>query len=196
MFFLRHGFVLVLLVVACASVGDAQDKEKPFPTNDEINLLFTQADRAMAQYKATVDLEERQFAGTPGETEAVAKDKEVSSGWEAMSKGMKTKPEAFNSRFGLEIVLLLDDASRNALLCSNQASLRIPTSDNATDAEVWLHLVQSCSDTSTLIYTVSETAAALYQKYLDAAEQLAKESVEVATKCTDILKNNAASQKH
>ena len=194
MHFLKSGTALLLLL-GYASTGQAQDKNKPFPTNDEINLLFTQADRAMEQYKVAVDLEQTQLEKSSAEAQAVAKDREVSSGWEVMSKGMKSKPQAFNSRFGLEIVLLLDDASRNMLLCSNQASLNISRSGNVSEAEVLLHVVQTCSDTSTLIYTVSESAAALYQKYLAAAEQLTNESAEIATKCTDILKKNTPSQK-
>ena len=150
----------------------------------------------MEQYKAVVDLEERQLEKSSAEAAAVAKDREVSAGYEIMSKGMKSKPQAFNSRFGFEIVTLLDDASRNSLLCSNQASLRIPKSNSVSEAQTFLHLAQTCQDTSTLIYTVSENAAALYEKYLAAAEELENQSAEVAAKCADILKKNAASQKH
>ena len=189
--FLNHGFVTVLLLLIYATVGQAQDKDKPFPSHDEINLLLTQGDRAMEQYKAAVNLEEMELEKTPEEAGAVAKDRDVYAGWETMSKGMKGKPQLFNSQFGLEIVLLLDDASRNMLLCSNQASLQIPKAGRVSDAQSLLHLAQSCSDTSTLIYTVSENAAALYRKYLAAEERLATESADVALKCTDILKKNA-----
>jgi hypothetical protein len=194
--FLKKVPVIVLFLLSPALVGRAQVPDKPFPSNDEINLLLTQADRAIGQYKATLDLEKTRFEKSSAEAEALAKDKEVSSGWDEMFKGMKIKPQAFNSRFGLEIVLLLDDASRNMLLCSNQASLLIPQSGSVSEADTLLHLVQTCSDTSTLIYTVSENAAALYQKYLAAEAQLVSETAEVATKCTDILKKNAASPKH
>ena len=124
--FLKHGFVAVLLLLGYASVGQAQDQDKPFPSSDEINLLLAQGDRAMEQYKVAVNLEEMEFDKTPEEAGAVAKDREVYAGWETMSKGMKVKPHAFNTQFGFEITMLLDDASRNALLCSNQAALRVP----------------------------------------------------------------------
>jgi hypothetical protein len=190
--FLNHFFVPVLLLLGCVSVGQAQDKDKPFPSNDEINLLLTQGDRAMEQYKAAVNLEEKEMEKTSEEAGAVAKDREVYEGWAVLSKGMKTKPQAFNSRFGVEIVLLLDDASRNAMVCSSQADLRLTSSRSVSDAQSVLQLGQTCLDTSTLIYTVSENAAALYRKYLEAAEQLTNETADVASRCTDLLKKNSS----
>lgn len=183
----------VLILAACPCF--AQNGDKPFPSNDEIKLLLTQADRAMEQYKAAGNLEEAQFEKSSGEADAVAKDREVAANYEIMSKGMKTKPQLFNSRFGFEIVTLLDDAVHNSLLCSTQAAMDIPRASNVSETQSFLHLAQACSDTSTLLYTVSENAAALYEKYLAAAEELQNESAEVATKCTDILKKNATSQR-
>jgi len=55
-----------------------------------------------------------------------------------------------------------------------------------------LHLSQSCSDISTLIYTVSENAGALYERYSKAEEQLAVEGVETAEKCAETLKKSCA----
>jgi len=187
--------ITLLLILVVAATSRAQEKDKPFPTKDEINLLLTQGDRAMGQYKAAVDLEERELDKTPEMKDAVAKDREVLSGWNEMSKGMKTKPELFNSQFGLEIVLLLDDASRNALLCSSQASLKVPTTKTVSEAENFLHAAESCQDTSTLLYTVSENAAVLYRKYLAAIEQLATESTNVALKCRDALEKSGSQQK-
>jgi hypothetical protein len=177
--FLSHCFIAVLLLLGCVSAGQAQDKEKPFPSNDEINLLLTQGDRAMEQYKAAVNLEEMKMEKTAKEAGAVAKDRDVYAGWAVMSKGMKTKPQAFNGRFGVEIVLLLDDASRNSMVCSSQAALRVTSSKSVSDAQSVLQLAQTCLDTSTLIYTVSENAAALYRKYLEAAEQLTNQTADV-----------------
>ena len=193
---LKHGFAAVVLLLGCATVGMAQDKDKPFPSNDEINLLLTQGNRAMEQYRAAVNLEEAEMEKTSEEAGAVAKDREVYEGWATLSEGMKTKPQAFNSRFGVEIVLLLDDASRNTMVCSSQAALRVASSKNVSDAQSVLQLAQTCLDTSTLIYTVSENAAALYRKYLAAQEQLTNESAAVASKCMDVLKKNSVPQTH
>jgi len=44
-------------------------------------------------------------------------------------------------------------------------------------------------------YTVSENAGSLYQRYVEAEEQLATQGAEVARKCTDILKKNGVTPK-
>jgi hypothetical protein len=48
---------------------------------------------------------------------------------------------------------------------------------------------------STLIYTISENAGALYKRYIEAEQELAEQAAEVAQKCTDILKKNSAPPK-
>jgi hypothetical protein len=66
----RCGFYF--LVLSCLSfVCNAQ--ETNFPTNDEINLLLTQTERAVGQYKPLLNQEESLF-GEKGK-EAVAKDR-------------------------------------------------------------------------------------------------------------------------
>jgi len=53
-----------------------------------------------------------------------------------------------------------------------------------------------CSDTSTLLYTVGESAAALYQKYLEGEQQLAQEASDAVLKCVDILKKRGTASKN
>lgn len=53
----------------------SQAQEGAFPTDDEINLLLTQADRSMQHYKPLIDQEELQFGKSSAE--AVAKDRGV-----------------------------------------------------------------------------------------------------------------------
>jgi hypothetical protein len=72
---------------------------------------------------------------------------------------------------------------------SNQAVLQM-MAGNHTKADSLLHLSQSCMDVSTLIYTVSENADSLYQRYVEAEEQLANQGAEAAEKCVAILKKN------
>jgi hypothetical protein len=57
-------------------------------------------------------------------------------------------------------------------------------------ADSLLRLAQSCMDMSTLIYTISENAGALYLRYAEAEEQLAAKGADVADKCMAILKKN------
>ena len=82
----------------------------------------------------------------------------------------------------------IDDADRNALLCASGASLQASQSKNTKEALALMNLAQSCQDASALIYTVSENAGSLYERYVEAEKQLATQGAEVAQKCADILK--------
>jgi hypothetical protein len=58
-----------------------------FRADDEIRLVLTQADRAIAQYKPLLD-QEQQVLGKEGAA-AVAKDREVLAGLELAIKGIR-----------------------------------------------------------------------------------------------------------
>jgi len=68
---------LALFLTSVAVVNAQADK--PFPTNDEIKLLLTQADRAIQQYKLLIDQEEAQMGKTY--VQAVANDRHVVDAW-------------------------------------------------------------------------------------------------------------------
>lgn len=193
----RYLCVLLMFLVHSVNANtQSHDKDVNFPTDDEIRLLVTQADRAVAQYKPLLD-QEQQMLGKEG-ADAVAKDREVVSGLELAIKGFGKNPQAFNGPLGFAFFEWLDDASRNAALCStnavNKAFQNVLEGDKE-DATAELHLSQSCSDVSTLLYTVSENAGALYARYVKSEEKLAEEGALVAQKCTDILKQKGASPK-
>lgn len=184
----RNAFALILLVMGLVVPAHAQD-EKPLPTDDEINLLLTQADRAMQQYKPLINQEELQL-GKAG-AEAIAKDREVVQRVEMTVQSLKKKPQGFNSPAGFVLSEWLDDASRNAMVCSTTSSLQstgLLMGGEIEKATELIHLAQSCMDVSTLIYTVSENAGALYLRYTEAEQQLAEKAVSMAQKCTDVLK--------
>jgi len=192
---LRYTSALVLLTIGFANTAYAQT-EKTFPTDDEINLVLTQTERAIQQYKPLIDQEEIQM-GKSGK-DAVANDRQVLSGLEIAVKAFKAKPQEFNGPLGFAFFEWLDDSSRNAALCANYASSQVALrvmDGNTSKADSLLHLAQSCNDVSTLIYTVSENAGSLYQRYVEAEQQLAAHGAEVAGKCADILKNNCVAPK-
>ena len=182
---------LVVLTVGFAVAANAQT-EKTFPTDAEINLVLTQTERAIQQYKPLIDMEAVHLGQNGVDT--IAHDRQVVSGLEMAIKAFKAKPQGFNGPLGFAFFEWLDDASRNAALCaggsSNQAMSAMMAA-NKDQAESLLHLAQSCADMSTLIYTVSENAGSLYQRYVEAEEQLAVHGAEVAARCTDILKKNS-----
>jgi hypothetical protein len=186
----RCASVVVFLTISFAAVANAQT-EKTFPTNDEINLLLNQTERAIQQYRPLVDLEETQMGKSA--TDAVAQDRQVVKALEMAVKAFKSKPQAFNGPLGFAFFEWLDDADRNALLCessaSNLAAMQM-MAGNQDKATSLLHLAQSFKDASTLIYTVSENAGSLYQRYIVAEEKLATRATGDVEKCMDILKKN------
>jgi hypothetical protein len=156
---------------------------------DEIRLVLTQADRAIGQYKPLLD-QEAKMLGNEG-AEAVAKDREVVAGIEMAIKGFGKNPQAFNGPLGFSFFEWLDDASRNAVLCSTNAMGKAFESlldGNKDQAESALHLSHNCTDASTLLYTVSENAGALYTRWVEGAAKVAEEGAQIAAKCSEILK--------
>jgi hypothetical protein len=113
---LRHISALLFFVsIFCVGVR-SQDKEPNLPTDDEIQLLMTQTERAIGQYKLLLD-QEAQMLGTQG-AEAIAKDRRVVANIEIAIKAFKKNPQGFNGPLGFAFFEWLDDADRNALLCS------------------------------------------------------------------------------
>jgi hypothetical protein len=191
---MKRAFTLtVLLIVAWPC--SAKDETK-FPTDDEIQLLLTQADRAMRQYKPLIDEEERQL-GKAG-AEAVAKDRQVVKAVETAIDVLKKQLQGFNSPAGFALFEWLDDATRNAMLCSQTAmsqSMLFMMAGDTDKANHLIHLSQACMDASTLIYTVSENAGSLYERYVKAEQDLADKGFRVSQECTETLKKMAAEKK-
>jgi hypothetical protein len=192
---LRSVCALTLFMVFAVAVSHAQDK-KTFPTDDEINLLLIQADRAMQQYKPLIDEEEAAF-GKSG-AQAIAKDREVVNAIEVGVKTLRKNLQGFNGPAGFLFFQWLDDAHRNALLCANGAvsqSAIAAMTKNIDKANELLNLERKCLDVSVLIYTVSENAGALYTRYVEAEQALATQEYAVAQKCVEALKKMDSRQK-
>src|SRR5258706_11046189 len=88
---------LALLTISFVVAANAQN-EKTFPTDDEINLVLTQTERAVQQYKPLIDQEEIQMGKSA--TDAVAHDREVVKSLEMAVKAFKHTPRAFNGPLG------------------------------------------------------------------------------------------------
>jgi Caspase domain len=105
--------------------------------------------------------------------------------------GFTKNPEEFNSPLGFLFFEALDDASRNAALCSGNATNAVIGNildKKVSNYESGMRLAQSCIDVSTLFYTISESAGALYSRYVESLQQTARLGADTATKCADILK--------
>jgi hypothetical protein len=182
------GCIFLFLLTSC-TLTRAQDKAN-FPTSDEINLMLTQADRAVQQYKPLIDAHER-LLGKKAQ-EAATKDRELVQSLEIAIKAFRKNPQGFNGPLGFAFFEWIDDADRNALLCASGATndATVYLIDGKVDqASELIHLAQSCSDAATLIYTVSENTGALYTRYVGGEEKLAQEGAKVAQECTNVLKS-------
>lgn len=187
--------ITYVLFVSLAVVCQAQ--EGAFPTDSEINLLLTQADRAMQQYKPLIGQEEIKL-GKSINAEAVAKDREVVHAVETAVLALTKQPQGFNSEMGFALFEWLDDASRNAMVCSSSASTeaaRALMDGEIKKARELIDLGQSCMNVSSLIYTVSENAGALYERYIKSTQKLAADAAKMAQQCTDALKKSEAANK-
>lgn len=190
---LRRVFILLSLIASLCVASHAQDREASFPTDEEIKLVLTQADRAIQEYKPLLDTEEKML-GKKGEN-AVAKDREVVRGIETAIKAFGKNPQAFNGYLGFSFFEWLDDADRNALLwasgAANEATVNMLAGDKGK-AETELSLSQRCLAVATLFYTVSENAGALYTGFVQNEVKIAEEGAEVAQKCVEVLKQKGA----
>jgi hypothetical protein len=181
---------MFLLLLAGSSTARVQDKSEPnFPTDDEIQLVLTQTDRAIQQYKPFIDQEESLMGKKV--KEAVAKDREVVAALEVGIKAFRKSPQGFNGPMGFAFFEWIDDADRNALLCAsgaaNEATMDLIAGDK-DKAESLIRLSQGCTDLSNLLYTIGENAGSLYTRYVDGEAKLAAQGLKVATECSEALK--------
>jgi hypothetical protein len=170
--------------------ADCQDQvDKSFPTKDEIQLVVTQTDRATSQYELALTLEAKLLA----DGKSLETDKRLIHGLKTFVDVLTKKPEGFNRVEAFQFVLLLDDASRNATLCYGEAiskGLEAVASHTGT-ADEYLVLAQSCNALSGSFYSISENAAALYQRYLNGLEDNEEQAFSTMNKCMDALKKKA-----
>jgi len=167
-----------------------QKEEHSFPTQDQIQLLLTQSGRAFDIYELAIE-QETQAGGKIAQ--AVAKDREVLTAARDLLARLKKAPDSFNGPAGFLLVGNLDDASRNMSVCMGQAGMESGfdgMAGNASEGQRYLHLVQTCLDASTLLYTVSETAFNMYSESLLAQDAMTKRAMSTLEGCVNLLKQN------
>lgn len=164
----------------------AHGQKDIFPKDDEIKLVMTQTERALVGYQAAVNLQ-----GTLMKAEAgVEDDKKLIEGLKVLVKAINEEPQKFNGQAGYEVVLMLDDASRNAALCSTEAlkrSVQATASGDSSAGESYLLLSQNCTAVSESFYTDGENASALYRRYVKGEATLAKDAYDAAMACSATL---------
>jgi hypothetical protein len=176
------------------TVGAEISPDKPnFPDDSQINLLVTQSERSFETYEVTVK-EEQLGLGEQGE-ESAARDRQVLERVRQYLPKLKANPQAFNSPAGFLLVVDLDDASRNMAVCMGQAGMDaslLAVAGSTSAGQSTLALAQACQGASQLLYTVSETAVSLYEKYLFANHDLQQREEGAVGKCMEILKKQGS----
>lgn len=172
--------VIVALVLVTPS--QAQDDKTDFAPTDQVNLMLTQAKRAFVTYAASLKDEQLLV----GSAEMLVADRQVLADAQKLLDFLEKKPELFNSPVGFQLVIDLDDASRNAAICMGQAGIESSTAQrdgHVDSALAKLNVAQSCMSASALLHTVSESASALYEKYVLASDKLLRDAVQTAETC-------------
>jgi hypothetical protein len=171
----RIGIVMSLTVLSLTSLHAQQNRT--FPAGQQISLLITQAERAFDSYESALELERELMGGT----ESAAKDKETLTMARNVLTTLKKDPsKGFNSPMAFLLVTNLDDASRNMAVCMGQGGMQAATEiqeGKTSSAMSKLHISRACGDSSTLLYTVSESALDLYAQYLSTQYDLTQKQL-------------------
>jgi hypothetical protein len=188
---LRSLVCSALLIGVCLppAAGKAKDDKPSFPDDPQINLLLTQSERAFETYELTIKQEQLEL-GKQG-AESAARDRQVLDRARQYLPKLKANPQAFNSPAGFLLVIDLDDASRNMAVCMGQAGMDaslLALAGNTSAGRSKLTLAQACMGASQLLYTVSETAMSMYERYLLANHDLQQREEGAVERCMQILK--------
>ena len=193
-------FVSVLLVVSsvCVAKDESNPRNKTFPTDEEIRLVVSQAERAFEQYKQSVEFE-AELPAAKKDKSGLEKDRQIVEGSAELIDGLKKKPEVFNGLGGLLLLTTLDDASRNAALCvsSGMGDIGHELLQSKPDTSLGYRLLsvtQKCNDASVYLYTVSESVNALLVRTIEAQQELNEQAMETLNKCKAIV-DEAAQKK-
>jgi hypothetical protein len=163
-----------------------------FPAEDQISLLLTQSERALESYERAVKMENLILPKQGADADA-----QVATQLRQTVAKLKGAPQMFNSPYGFILIANLDDASRNMAVCIGQGWMQAlsPTSEaDLAMVQQKVLLSQTCLDTSTLLYTVSETASDMYSNYLLADYQLNQRATVALNRCAEVMKKANSKQ--
>jgi hypothetical protein len=186
------------IVSAWAQPTSGQASNKPielgppdFPKEVEISLALSQSERAFQQYKDAIELETRLPSMKPGDLKS---DRETLEAATTVLGRLKKNPDEFHSSLGLLLFSSLDDASRNAVVCSNTGNTDIiarlaggKQMDDPTIIGI-VDIVKTCAYVSAQLYTVSENVHDLVMREIDGLVLQEQQTMQVLTKCADEVK--------
>ncbi len=190
----RQTLTLCLLFLGIPAVAQQQKtKDEPeFPKTEEIQMVVTQSERVLEQYRQSVTME-AELPSAKRDPSVVEKDREVLDETAKLIAALKAHPEGFHGLGGLLPLSSLDDASRNATLCSgtayNDSMQAVMTNSDVHSARDWLHVGLSCVDVSGYLYTVSESVQALLVREMKAQQILNQQAMELVNRCNALMKS-------
>jgi hypothetical protein len=188
---------LTLLAVRC--IAQQQNETTPeFANTEEIRLVVTQSERVFEQYKQSITME-AELPISKTNPAGVEKDRGVYDMAKDLIAALKLHPEGFHGVGGVLLLSALDDASRNAALCSGSAYSdtmeAVMSKSDIHAADDWIHVGLSCVDVSGYLYTVSESVEALLVRDLKAQQMLDRRAEETMNRCADSLKRCVSQSK-
>jgi hypothetical protein len=183
---------LWVLIFSLSSLLAAQSAApKVFPTDEEIRLVVIQSERALGEYKQAVELE-ASLPAAKKDGSSLDIDRQLVETFPRLLGALKASPSKFNGLAGLLLLTTLDDASRNAALCSNSGmgdiAQELLSSHDTTAVYRIIAISQKCVDASTQLYTVSESVNALFVKAMEAQEDLGEQALDALNKCAAAAK--------
>jgi len=182
--------VLLTMLVVANMVPLSSASDFKYASDEEINLIMGQADRAMMQYEQVLGQEKR-LLGDSIDTDT---DNKLLVAWKTVKGVLAKDPQKYNSFVGFDIVTLLDDAARNNALITTSAATELIQELTGgklnSKSDSLITLMQNSQSAGTLLYTVAESAAALYLRFLHWQDETFNESVVQLTKCMDIIKKS------
>lgn len=167
MSFLRASIVAIvcLLFLTCGSPTQVRP-ESEAPSNEAVKLLLGQIDQAMVRYEQLIKHQTVIF----GSSANVGVDRQLLELWRTLKAEISKNPQRFNSSRGFDVVVTVDDASRNAVLIAKLAATemleQIRTGKGAASTEVLSRLMEEADACGSSLLKASESASELYTSYL------------------------------
>jgi hypothetical protein len=186
--------LLLAIALLCTStlpakaVPPASNNVQNFPRKEEIELVVSQSDRAFESYKQSLALEEL-LDSTKQKSFGIEQDKNVLKMARQLIAGLSKNPDAFHGVGGLLLLSILDDASRNAALCSASGFSEMANVKDVSAGYQLIAVVQSCTAVSQQLYTVSESVQALLIREMESQAVLNEQAIEALNNCSAAAQN-------
>ena len=188
---MNHMLRTLICALGCVLLGSCvvSAEGSQAPSNEEIKLLLGQIDQTMLQYERLVSHQTVIF----GYSDNVGVDRKLLELWKSLKTEISKNPQKFNSSRGFDVVVTVDDASRNAVLVAKLALTemleQLRTGKGAASTDVLSKLMQDADACGSSFLKASESAAELYIRYLQWQDATPKKPTNPAAASNRTTKN-------